>query len=533
MNSNARAIAWRWFLLCCFAAIFGVRVYFVERYGGSVARVDEWEATGKEVLAAWEQGTFSLEALFQAHNGDHRIVATRLWEIFWYEVNGAWDPKLIMIVKSLIYALAGTLFTNVLVNGLPRRRFIAAGVLAALFAFPFGYQNLLWAFQSQFDFFLLAAALGWTALLWGRPVLALVIALLAPFTLGAGAIIAASYLLHACIKRLNGEWSWRGTVCFAAVAVAIAAFGVSLRADHAAPLGDPGEQAFTALKLFAWPASNLILLVSQLPESLRLIPAAVVNFPSADASVLLAVARLFQEQEWVLVLVIGALAMVMVFPIGVLATAVIKERRVPPCAWGPLCIGGFACLLQLASAIARSDEVLVQTRYIDTVALTGLSSAGAAIVLLERSRKFRRSVAIWALIVAPGYVATMGASVKQMGNGNIQNWIIAVRAYFPSHDRSVFPENTNWQLPILEKDPTAFANLLDDPHVIAILPRSIVDPANDPQPLARMMYAIARWGLAIMGVAAMAGVWIARRYRRVANAGPLRVRPGRLAGAHG
>ena len=83
LNSPERQILWFRFLACCFAAIFGFRAFLIEKYGASIARVDEWEATGKEVIAAWRNGTFSWAALFEAHNGDHRIVATRLWEIFW------------------------------------------------------------------------------------------------------------------------------------------------------------------------------------------------------------------------------------------------------------------------------------------------------------------------------------------------------------------------------------------------------------------------------------------------------------------
>ena len=160
----------------------------IERFGASIASVDEWEATGKEILQAWREGTLSLAMLFEAHNGDHRIVATRLWEIFWYVVNGTWDPLLIMIVKSAIYSTAATLFIHLLTHALPRWRIAAATLLAGLFAFPFNYQNMLWAFQSQFDFFLLAVALGWLALQSNRPVAALVVAFLSLFTLGAGPI---------------------------------------------------------------------------------------------------------------------------------------------------------------------------------------------------------------------------------------------------------------------------------------------------------------------------------------------------------
>ncbi len=514
-TGGLHAAAWRQFLICCFLAIFGVRAFFVERFGASVAQVDEWEATGKEVLSAWDHGTFSTAALFQAHNGDHRIVATRLWEIFWYRVNGAWDPKLVMVANALVYALAATMLTHLLVHGLPRRRFPAGAAFAALFAFPFGYQNLLWGFQSQFDFFLLAVAGGWLALGCGRPVLALVVAAFAPFTLGAGPVLAASYLAHAAAARLNRAWSTAQTIGFSVCAVAIAAAGASLRGSLAAPLGTLHDQAYTLLKLLAWPYSNLVLLVSELPASLRLIPAKLVNFPSAEHSALNGMAEIFREHPPVLVAVLAALAVVMVLPLGILLWRVLRERRMPECAWGPVCLGLFAALMQVASAIARSNELLVQTRYIDLVLLTGFASGAALVVIALRSKTHRRLAFVWGILVAPGYLATMGATLIQLRNSHLEQWVPAVRAYFPSHDRALLPQNTNRQLPILEQDPSAFAALLDDPAMV--LPLSIVDPARDPRPVARFAFAIGRWGLAIAVAALLAGVAIVRRSRRPRN----------------
>jgi hypothetical protein len=493
-----------------------VRAFFVERYAASVASVDEWEATGKQVLSAWDHGTFSTTALFQAHNGDHRIAATRLWEIFWYTVNGAWDPKLVMIAKALVFALAATLFTHLLVGALPRRRFLAGGLFAALFAFPFGYQNLVWAFQSQFDFFLLTVAGGWVMLLSGRPVLALVIAALSPFTLGAGPVLAVSYVAHAVTKRLNGAWSTARSVVFSAVALAIAGVGASLRGELAAPLGGAADQAFTLLKSLSWPYSNLVLLVSQLPESMRLIPARIVNLPSAEHSVLLAVARQFQEQPALLVAALGVFAAVMLAPWLTLLVRVVRARRVPGAALGPLCLGVFACGMQAASAIARSNEPLVPTRYIDLVVLTGFASGASLLVLAIERRRWRRLAWIWVGLVVPGYLATMGASLMQLRKGSMQQWVVTVRAYFPSHDRTLLPENTRWQLPILERDPSAFAALLDDPEMV--LPLSIVDPARDPRPVARVAFLIGHWGLVLAFVAILFALRVTLDARQNLNA---------------
>ncbi len=511
---HRHAALWRRFLLCCFVAMFGVRAYCVERFAASIAMVDEWEATGKQVLAAWHQGTFSWAALFQAHNGDHRIVATRLWEILWFELNGAWDPKLIMVVKCLVFAAAGTLFTHLLSWRLPRHRYAFAAMFAALFGFPFGYQNLLWAFQSQFDFFLLAAALGWWALLSGRTGWALVIAALAPFTLGAGPIIAASYLGYGVLAWWNGRWHTRRVVVFGLIAVGVALVGLSLRSSEASPLGPPIAQAYTLLKLLAWPFSNILLLLSQWPDSARLIPPDLVAIPSHDHSLVIYVATLFQAHPAVLVSSIALLAAVMMLPLPIALWSFVTRPAMRTSLFGALCLGGFALLLQIASAIARSTEVMVQTRYIDVVELTGFAAAAAAVALALENARWRRWMIIWAMVVFPGYLATMGASLIQLSRSHEAEWLAAVQPYFPSHNRALMPRNDHWQLPILERDPTAFEELLDDPAVIAILPQSLTDSTAKPRPLAAAVFWIAHSGLMIALVAGGAGWLIVRRAER-------------------
>src|SRR3954471_10656036 len=160
-NSPGSASAWPIFLSCCFLVIVGIRWFLVERFGASIGWGDDIDGTVDKILVPFHRGTLHWSALFAPHNGDHVITATRLWEIFWYVVNGEWDPKLVMIAKVPIYAAAMTIVIHLLTRGLAAGRFAAAASLTALFAFPFNYHNLLWAFQSQFDFFLLTAASGW------------------------------------------------------------------------------------------------------------------------------------------------------------------------------------------------------------------------------------------------------------------------------------------------------------------------------------------------------------------------------------
>lgn len=505
---------WR-FLLCCYVAIAFVRMSIIQHYGASVPFMDEWVATGPHVLANWAQGTFTTGMLFDAHLGDHRIVATRLWDILWFEINGAWDPKLVMQAKTLIYAAAATLFVHLLSRGLDRSRYLAAALFAVLFAIPFGYQNLLWAFQSQFDFFMLAVAGGWLALLSGRHVLALVIAALAPFTLGAGPLLAASFLVFAVLAFKSRGWPVRRCLWFAGTAVLIVIGGVLLRTAEGAPPHTFDEKLFALVNYLGWPYSNLVLLVHRLPETIHFFPTAALNFPSAENSWLVQAGALMRDHRAVAIGIAALLSCLMLMPIAALVLRARMLGRIPPSAWGPLALAAFALLLQGAMGLVRSGELTVPARYLDVVALTGIAAMGAAFSVMAQERRLRRVMLLWFALLAPGYLITTYASFKQMKKANWPQMLAGVQAYFPGHDRSVLPLNTNWQLPyFLEADPNEFANILDNPGVEAILPSSVTQPAAGPRPVARAAEAIARRGWMVSLLAAIAGAFVAIRAGR-------------------
>jgi hypothetical protein len=514
-----RRDAWFRFLLCCGAGIFGVRAFIVERFGASIPQVDEWQATGQEILLPWRNGSLGFAALFEAHNGDHRIVATRLWEIFWYAVNGAWDPKLIMITKAAVFAAAATVFIHLLAGALPRRRFIAGAVLAVLFAFPFSFHNLFWAFQSQFDFFLLAVALGWLALRSDRPAAALAIASLSLLTLGAGPILAASYLPFALGSWWDRRWSLRRTVLFSASALALLAVGVSLRGAHAAPVGPLRDQAAALATLLGWPHSGLVSIVDRLPESARLIPAPLLNFPQADNSWLLRTAEWLHAHPAVVPSIDVVCALLLLAPTAVLAVLVALRRVRGVAAWGPLGLAGFAFLMQVATAIARSQEPgVVAVRYLDLVALSGLAAMASAFFLSVAGRRWRPLVVAWTLLTLPSCLAMMVGTAAQIKQRRPQLWLANVQEYFPSHDPAIFDRmiaaNANWPLPFISRDIAHLVQMLDDPALAAVLPRSVVAPAEPPRPAARLASIVAGNGIGIVVVAIGAGTWIAWRSRR-------------------
>lgn len=491
---------WLQFLVCCFAAILGFRMLLITHFGASVPMVDEWRATGWGTLAAWSNGSLSMAALFEAHNGDHRIVATRLWEIIWFTVNGAWDPKLLMHAKAVIYSGAAVIFIHLLTAGVGRLRFAAAGVLSMLFALPFGYQNLLWAFQSQFDFFLLASALGWLALIRGRSLAALWIALGALFTVGIGPVLAASYLPYLAVAIWRGMYSFRKGMSLIFAAGVIAIFGASLRTDKAAPLLPPAAQAETFGKLVAWPACTVHSYVFRLPETAALFPRKILEFPQPERSWLLQMARWLQANPWAITLMDALLGALMLAPIVLMAAQTWRRRLGWNQVVGPLCMANFALLLMAGTAIARADQATVGARYLDLVVLVGFSAMMACLILARQGRIGRRIAILWLAVFIPSYTVTLAGTFVKMNQRLPERWLANLQPYFPSRDHSMLADNSSAHWPIMDKDPRPFMAMLDHPAMQPVLPLSLTAPDQMPPWPSRLANLLGRngWLLALI-----------------------------------
>jgi hypothetical protein len=502
LQASDRNQGWRIMRVLCLAFIFTTRLWLVERYGAPVAMIDEWEATGSEILAPWHSGKLTVAALFQAHNGDHRIVATRLLEIMCYELNGSWDPKLVLTVKAAIYAAAATLLIQLLVGRMRKWRLQAGALLCVLFAFPFNWQNLIWAFQSQFDFFLLAVGLGWLALINNRPGAALVAAFLSLFTLGAGPVIAFSYIPFMLWRGYCREISMRSALLFVAIAGLIGLFGVSLRGEQAAKVGSPVEQLVSLNAALAWPYSNMM---AQLPaeRTVRLVPSAIRNFPNQERSVVMALSRFIGRNTWILIPLNAIFALIILSPVLCQGLETLRKRSWPIEASGGLGITCFALLMVLATAIARAGQTTIAVRYLDLVCLVGFSSIAAAFSL--SGTRPRRWLRLWSLFMAVGYLSVMTATMAKLGHRMPAYWLSHLQQYFPSHNHEILKDNQAGLWPILEYASVPdFMASLDDPAMEAILPHSLTKPDAPLGPAAKAAAMLRKAsGVLLLGLSAM------------------------------
>ncbi|MBE2215908.1 MAG: hypothetical protein IAE82_18695 [Opitutaceae bacterium] len=188
----------RWVLaLACFLAVFGARVWFVDRFGSDLPTWDQWGAEGESLLLPFEQGRLRLADLFIPHN-EHRVVATKLLALGLYRVNGQWDARLECVTNAAmvgVFVAVLFLFGRRLVP--PRWELAWLAALLALFAAPMSWQNILGGFHTQQTFliafsFAAIAGLGTCRALSAGWWLGGLAAFAALFTMGSGLLAAAA-----------------------------------------------------------------------------------------------------------------------------------------------------------------------------------------------------------------------------------------------------------------------------------------------------------------------------------------------------
>lgn len=142
-------------LIAVLFIVLGARLWLVSAYGSATPFWDQWGAEAASLYKPYLEGSLRWPDLFAAHN-EHRIFFTRVIDLFLLKANGAWDPVLQMIVGAILYVMAAAVLYALLTPLLrPNERIVFSVLFAAVLAIPFGWENALWGFQSQFYLVLL------------------------------------------------------------------------------------------------------------------------------------------------------------------------------------------------------------------------------------------------------------------------------------------------------------------------------------------------------------------------------------------
>ncbi len=197
-----------------FLVIVGARFWLIGKYGSDLPFWDQWDAEGAGLYKPAYDGNLSFRDWFAPHN-EHRIFFTRLVSFGLKTLNCQWDARVQMVVNATFYTSVACGLFIIFAKG---RSYLFglffSVMLAAVFSCPFGWENTLAGFQSQF-YFLTAFSLTSIWLMINKPfwswgwVTGVLLGFCSLFSMASGLLAPLAVLCFVCLE-LTREWrSWR------------------------------------------------------------------------------------------------------------------------------------------------------------------------------------------------------------------------------------------------------------------------------------------------------------------------------------
>lgn len=437
--------AWQYWVLV--VVLLVMKFQLIAFYGNATPYWDQWDAEAGLLYRPWLEGDYDWKLLFSPHN-EHRILTTRLLALALLELGGqTWNPLLQMKVNAVLHvgAICVLLYflSKVIRGGYRTALFLFAG---ALFSIPFGWENTLAGFQSQFYLLLLFSFV----FLWAMSVLpcfsvrwwmGLIAGVLSVFTMASGALTMLAGGLILLIRRY-----WFGERRAVALSAIVLILGVSLLSVHYTPT-NPGHVALKAESLFAF-MKALVRIVA---------------WPASE------------HGEGVLFIQV---------PLFLLIVQILWRRTIlGPRPAGLVFILAMALWLygQFASIAYGRAIGALSSRYLDLFAI-GLILNFAALLFLRASvprdsRRQRRhansAILLWLAVVAFGFIKTAPNLAEDLrfkaGTGAEQEKNL--RAYLCSGDIIHLVKKPLQYIPY--PDSNRLKTLLDNPAIRRILPSNI------------------------------------------------------------
>lgn len=261
--------------------VLGVKLTIIAIYGNATPYWDQWDAEAYNLYLPWLNGSLHWMDLFAAHN-EHRILTTRLLHLVLLELNGkVWNPILQMQVNAAIHVASLSVLLCYLSKAFSLSTKTALFIFSAiLFAIPFGWENTLAGFQTQFYFLLLfsfvflwaMSAYKTYSMNWWLGVLAGALCLV---TLASGALTVLAGSLILVIRRLLAKDKEGVAISSIALLLVMALVAISLTpsiAGHATLKAQSVPQFLAALgTLLSWPANNIWGVIIQVPVLILLL----------------------------------------------------------------------------------------------------------------------------------------------------------------------------------------------------------------------------------------------------------------------
>lgn len=456
---GARDLGGRWlWVLSLFLVGLGARLWLIYRYGTPLPFWDQWEEA-RVVYVPFFAGNLTLADLFSAHN-EHRILFTRLYGLALLLLNGQWDGQLQMVGNAFLHCatLAGVGW--LMLRWLKRGEWIWVWLpLVLVLVLPFGWENSLAGFQSQFYFLVLFSLLTLWLLGLHPPGSApwwcgAATAIMALFTVASGFLAAAAVFGLVMLRIWRQRQDWKPQALTLVFCAGVSLAGLLLKADvrhhHELQAQSVGEFLTALGANLAWP--------------------------------------------WI---VVPPFALLNLLPLLALAWFYLRATRERhPAEEMTLAIGLWTLLQALATAYARGAEGKPPGwRYMDSTSFILVVGCFSLAVLLSRylaAVRFRRAWLVVFGLWGMGCAAGLGLLTMRAWQVDIPErqfyfrcQLLNTRAFLATRDIRVLDHKPNPQLPLYEGDPYAprpahagekLVEYLNYPGVEGLLPACVRDP---------------------------------------------------------
>ena len=358
---------WLYFAFICI--VFGVKVVIISNFGSSVPFWDQWGAEGVGLYCKLIDGTISWTDLFERIN-EHRIFTTRVLDLFLFKLNsGVWDPMFQMYANAVIHTTSLVLLVYFLQKGITGGSRFSFFVFAALlFTVPFGHQNTLSGFQSQFYFLLLFSVL----------------------------------CLWAISRYRTGYYLWFLVILFAAfMSFFSLASGIL---TIVAGIGTLLIRWICGVERTGWSASLIIFLSAVFLTALYFSSAK----PESTSLVDFFIALIFATGGGLLYT-----------PIVLFMVRHVQEKRsATDPSWFVFALSLWVLLQIFATAFSRGSGILT-SRYLDILSIGILLNGYCLLFMLQdngNSKSLKRIAKIWYLLIVGGLVGIMPSTLRSLEN---------------------------------------------------------------------------------------------------------------------
>ena len=485
-----------------FLITFGARLWLIERYASPVPFMDQWDGEAGSVIQPWLDDRLSWQLILSPHN-EHRVAVSRLTTLLLFRLNGRWDPLVETVVSSAVYAMTLSLLALGFRRLVPPRFALAVtcGVIV-IGILPFGWENTLFGFQSQFYYLVLFSLLA----LWGLGTqrvfggawwLGVGASLLACITLASGCFAALTVLATAlAFAAVLGRRAWQPrdwVTCL--VCVAIVTFGLATQTTvpgHAVLRAQSWEifaRAFLQCLAWPWTLHPFVAIAIYAPVVLWIWCA----WRALECS--------SSDQFW---------------------------------SRGLILVIAWVAVQSAAIAYARGAGWLIpSSRYTDLFAIGALVNFAAVLRLVEMSpanstarRLAWSGLVAWTALVCAGLTLQTRSDLLETlpgQSGMLKSHESLIRDYAMTGDSSGIDGKKFSEIPYLNSD--RIVGFMRDPRFRAILPASLLHsptvspPASDFDPgvLSRVADFLLRQSLWLMALGIAAFAWFHVRVARSPN----------------